>query len=293
MILLDYSAVAIAGMMIAIKRDGEYLTKEFALHMILNSIRKANKKFHREYGEMIICCDAKSNWRKEVFPQYKFKRKKLKETDDIDWALIYECLEYTKNIIKKGFPYRVIEVNRTEADDIIGELSRLSTSNKEKSVIISNDKDFCQLINAYVDQFRPATEEYVNIPDTKRFLKELIIRGDTSDGIPNIKSNDDIFTLEGKRQTSIFKKELIIWLDDEYNEFLDPLDEKLKDKTNVKENFRRNNTLINLDCTPENLKKNIREEYNNTKVNINKKVMTEFFMDNKLRYLHEKINDFM
>jgi 5'-3' exonuclease len=48
-------------------------------HMVLNAIRSYNVKFRREYGQMIIACDDRRSWRKELFPYYKANRHKDRE----------------------------------------------------------------------------------------------------------------------------------------------------------------------------------------------------------------------
>jgi hypothetical protein len=286
MILLDYSAVAIANIMISIKRDKEKLTKEFALHTILNSIRKSYKQHKTKYGTMVICCDSKRNWRKDVYEFYKYKRRKDKKNSDIDWDLIYECLDFTKKEINEGFPYLVIEEDNCEADDIIGVLAKYATKNKKPTVIVSNDKDFIQLHSNYVCQWRPIEQAFVRHPRPEEFLKELIIRGDSEDGIPNIKSPDDIFTLEGKRQKPIYKKDLDNWLHDEGNMFLYENEEWL-------ENYNRNKRLIDLSYTPDKCCHSIIEKFETGRQRANKPKMIKFFMKHRLRYLHEKIQDFI
>ena len=191
MILLDYSAVAIANMMISLKRDGEKLTEDFALHTILNSIRRANKMFRKEFGNMVLTCDDAQNWRQQEFDYYKWKRKKDKKKSDVDWKFIYECLDYTQDALHNGFPYTVVEVLNAEADDIIGALARYANKIKEPTVVVSNDKDFIQLHGKYVCQYRPIEEGFVRNQKPELFLREMIIRGDSDDGIPNIKSTDN------------------------------------------------------------------------------------------------------
>ena len=283
MILLDYSAVAIANMMIAIKKDGEKLTKFFALHMILNSIRRANKKFSKNYGTMVICCDADGNWRKNEFEYYKWKRKKDKESSDVDWDLIYECLDFTRDALDDGFPYNVITVDNSEADDVIGALGRYATEQEKQTVIVSNDKDFIQLHSEDVCQFRPIEQAYVRHPEPEVFLRELILRGDTDDGVPNIKSPDDIFTIQGKRQTSMYTKDVDIWKYDANNELLP--EEYIN-------NFKRNERLIDLTFTPEEIIVESVKQYVEGRQRANKPKMIKFFMKHQLRYLHERLSDF-
>jgi hypothetical protein len=288
MILLDYSAVAIANIMIAIKKDKEELTEFFALHMIMNSIRRYYKKFKREYGVMVICCDGSANWRKEVFPLYKHKRRKDKKDSSVDWDFIYEKIDYVKEELKRDFPIIVIEHPKCEADDVIGTLARFSTENEIQSIIISNDKDFIQCHSDYVCQYRPISEATIREPNPVRSLKELVIRGDADDGVPNIKSPDDIFTIEGKRQSPIYKKDLDKWLDDDELTFL-------KEDKVLEERFRRNFNLIGLINTPEQYQHDIIAEYVKQYTNLkpNKPKMVQFCMEHRLRYIHERIDDFI
>lgn len=284
MILLDYSAVAIANMMIAIKKDGEQLTKYFALHMILNSIRRANKKFSGQYGTMVICCDAKTNWRNDEFEYYKWKRKQDRKDSDVDWDLIYECLDYTKEALDEGFPYNVITVDNSEADDVIGALARYATDQSKPTVIVSNDKDFIQLHSPFVCQFRPVEQAFVRNTEPQAFLKELVMRGDSDDGVPNMKSPDDIFTIPGKRQKSMFKKDVEVW---RYEEGTGSIPDEFIN------NYYRNQRLIDLTFTPEPIKIESVEQYVAGRQRANKPKMTKFFMKHQLRYLHERINDFI
>jgi 5'-3' exonuclease len=134
--------------------------------MILNSLRSYRQKFCHEYGEFIIACDGHNYWRKEFFPFYKANRKKFFEDSSLDWKLIFESFKKIKEEIKEYFPYKVLEIETAEADDIIGTLvgeygykkpddpfTMVSYRNKkgqltepEKILIISSDKDFLQLM---------------------------------------------------------------------------------------------------------------------------------------------------
>ena len=284
MILLDYSAVAIANISVAIAMNGEQITKEFVLHHILNSIRSYIFDFKKEYGRMIVCCDSRRNWRKDIFPYYKVKRKSSKEKSDLNWDLVYEHLDFVKNELRECFPVNVIEIENSEADDIIGVLSQYATTNSMKSVIVSNDKDFYQRHSKYVSQWRPCEGNFKYVTDPQKYLKELIIRGDSSDGIPNIKSQDDIFTIEGKKQKSIFQRDIDVWLEDDTNSFL---------TEEWKVNFDRNNRLINLDFTPDDIKENVINTYISQEVKVNTAKMTKFFMKHGLKDLHKRMNDFI
>jgi len=134
---------------------------------------------NNEYGEIVLCCDNKRYWRKEVFPYYKAGRKKAREKSDLDWHLIFDILGRLKEELKENFPYKVIDVDGAEADDIIGTLVP-RYANSEKVLILSSDGDFLQLQKwgSNVKQYNPALKKFINSTNPAEELKEKIIRGD-------------------------------------------------------------------------------------------------------------------
>ena len=181
MILIDYTQVALGSLMVSLNR-GEELSKNLARHITLNSLRHYRSKFTEDYGELVICCDSRKYWRREYFPNYKANRKKDREKSEYDWNFIFEILNDIEDELKEFFPYKVIEVEGAEADDII---ATLSNCGEEQIMIVSSDKDFIQLHSFLVEQYSPLTKKLVNNNDPKQYLKEHIIKGDRSDGVPN------------------------------------------------------------------------------------------------------------
>ena len=114
MILVDFSGIAIATIAVNKVNDEQMLR-----HMILNSLRMYNKKFKAEYGQMVLACDS-SSWRRDYFPQYKANRRSGRTESDFDWAEAFRIMHQVKDEIKENFPYRVIHIDNSEADDIIG-----------------------------------------------------------------------------------------------------------------------------------------------------------------------------
>ena len=249
MILIDFTQTIIAGLMAQIKSNNGEINENMLRHMILNSLRNYQKRYAQEYGEIVLCTDASNPWRGDYFPLYKANRKKSREADDKDWQLIFDTLHKVKMEIKENFPYRYMYVERCEADDIIAILTRHA---KEKVLIISGDKDFQQLHNDNVEQWSPNLNKMINCPEPEMFLKEHILKGDKSDGVPNILSNDDCLDL-GIRQTPLRKPVLEKYLrisiekDDKYYR-----------------NYLRNQTLIDLSFIPDDIESAILEEYAET-----------------------------
>ena len=272
--------IALANLMMNMKmNNNKTIDENMVRHMILNSIRMYRMEHHDEYGEVVLTWDSKHSWRRDYFPEYKASRRKGREESDLDWEDIFGTLNKIRNEIKQNFPYKYLEVFGAEADDIIGFLCE--ENKNEKIMIISGDKDFIQLQKyPNVTQWSPITKKQVNGFDPTIYLKEHILKGDTSDGVPNILSPDNTF-VDGLRQRPLSRKKIQSWLLGGGSDWNDE----------VKRNFQRNSTLIDLSRTPEELKNQIRLEYNNAPHGDRSKLLN-YFMKNKLKELTENIGEF-
>ncbi len=280
MILIDMNQIAVANLMMNLKMNNSKTVDESMVrHMILNSIRMYRKEHHSEYGEVVLTWDSKHSWRRDYYPEYKAGRRKNREESNLDWDDIFGTLNKIRDEIKENFPYKYLEVFGAEADDIIGFLCE--ENRDEKILIISGDKDFIQLQKyPNVKQWSPITKKDVNGFNPTTYLKEHILRGDTSDGVPNVLSPDNTFT-DGLRQRPLSRKKIQSWLLGGGSDWNDE----------VKRNFQRNSTLIDLSRTPEELKNQIRLEYNNAPHGDRSKLLN-YFMIYKLRELTDNIGDF-
>ena len=272
--------IAVANLMMNLKmNNSKTIDESMVRHMILNSIRMYRMEHHDEYGEVVLTWDSKHSWRRDYFPEYKASRRKGREESDLDWDDIFGTLNKIRNEIKENFPYKYLEVFGAEADDIIGFLCE--ENRDEKIMIISGDKDFIQLQKfPNVKQWSPITKKDVNGFNPTTYLKEHILRGDTSDGVPNVLSPDNTF-VDGLRQRPLSRKKIQSWLLGGGSDWNDE----------VKRNFQRNSTLIDLSRTPEELKNQIRLEYNNAPHGDRSKLLN-YFMQNKLKELTENIGEF-
>ena len=272
--------IAVANLMMNLKMNNSKTVDESMVrHMILNSIRMYRKEHRDEYGEVVLTWDSKHSWRRDYYPEYKAGRRKGREESDLNWDDIFGTLNKIRNEIKENFPYKYLEIFGAEADDIIGFLCE--ENRDEKILIISGDKDFIQLQKyPNVTQWSPITKKQVNGFDPTIYLKEHILKGDTSDGVPNVLSPDNTFT-DGLRQRPLSRKKIQSWLVGGGSDWNDE----------VKRNFQRNLTLIDLSKTPEELKNQIRLEYNNASHGDRSKLLN-YFMIYKLRELTDNIGDF-
>ena len=300
MILLDYSQIVIANVMM----NKKAMSEDFVRHAVLNTIRMYHYKFTKEYGELVVCCDAPDNWRKDAFKYYKAQRKTTRDKSDFDWSELFRLLHKIREEISENFPYKVVYIDKAEADDIIATLvmkreqktKKLWQEKSDESVtgieelfveqepvlILSSDKDFIQLQKyPNVDQYSPLTKKFLNTDNPDTFLREHILRGDTSDGVPNFLSSDDTFVTD-KRQTPLAKKKVSVWSELEPDVFCQG--EQLR-------NYRRNEMLIDFTKIPEWLQINIVDEYVNQPA-VDRSRLFNYFIKYKLKNLMEHINEF-
>ena len=279
MILLDFSQTMIASFM-SIGRGRVVVEEDLLRHTVLNTIRQYRRQF-KEYDTngFVICCDSVHNWRKESFPEYKANRKKKKEDDTTDWKSLYAFLDEMIEDLRENFPYKVIQVDRAEADDIIAVLNEHVATNP--TLIISSDKDFIQL-HKYegLVQWSPLTKQFIT-GDPVESLYEKLIRGDAGDGVPNILSSDDVLITEGKRQTPVTKKKLEAWRGKKPEEFC---------TEDMLRNYYRNRTMVDLSQTPETIRINIINQFKEQVPKQNG--LMSYFVEKRLKNLMEHIEDF-
>ena len=281
MILVDLNQVLISNLMAQTRGQPDITNanEDMIRHMVINSLRGVNVKFKSKYGKMVLCSDAGDPWRRDIFPHYKYSRKKGREESTFDWDNIFNIITNIKNEIKENFPYVVMYNEKCEADDIIATLVKYYYQD-EPIMIVSGDKDFIQLQQyKNVQQYAPIQKQMVGEDiDPKQFLLEQILKGDRSDGVPNILSEDDVF-VTGEKQKPMTKKRI----------------EEFSNKSNhtdyIGKNWSRNENLIDLTKIPKVYEDAIINSFRNYKINDRSKLLT-YFIENKLKSLMENIGDF-
>ena len=289
MILVDLNQVMISNLMqqIGFNKNAE-IEEDLVRHMVLNSLRLYRRKFGEKFGELVICCDDKNYWRRDIFPYYKAHRKKDREESGLDWHMIFEVLNGIRDDLKTEFPYKVIQVERAEADDVIATLCHtyghlgVTNGSGEPILILSSDKDFEQLQKyANVEQYSPMQKKYVNTSNPARYVHEHILRGDRGDGVPNFLSSDDTFVV-GKRQKPLSAKKVDAWNGIDPVQFCN--EEMLR-------GYKRNQQLVDLDFVPENIQNEVLEKFNNYELNGRGKIFN-YFIKKRLKNLMDVIQEF-
>jgi len=281
MILVDMSQIMMANIMMQMHISKEKEPEEkMVRHMILNSLRMYRSRFISEFGELVLCYDSRHYWRRDYFPEYKYNRRKSRETSSQDWDAIFGCLNIIKEEIKTNMPYKFLEVYGAEADDII---ATICSEYNEEIMILSGDKDFIQLQKfPNVKQYSPITKKMVNGANPVGYLKEHVFRGDSSDGIPNVLSPDNTF-IDGLRQHPLRKNKIASWMDHDFDDVA-PNDE-------IKRNYQRNQKLIDLTYIPSELSDEILETYRSSSYGDRSKLLN-YFIQKRLKTLTESISEF-
>lgn len=259
MIIIDYSQVVISTLMSEVgSRSDVEIQIDLLRHMIINTIRSHKVKFQREYGDVVIACDSKKYWRKQYFPYYKANRKKAREDSGFNWAAIFDAINTLKEELRTFFPYKVIEIEGAEADDVIACLVKWSAEHDltdalfpepKPLLIISGDHDFNQLQKyKHVKQFSPVQKKFIKPDSTpQRIILEHIIKGDKGDGIPNVLTSDDAI-VQGERQRPVSSKKLEEWTSDPTS---------MPQDDNFKRNYQRNQTLVDFEFIPDHINQSI------------------------------------
>lgn len=283
MIIIDYSGISIAPIVMG---QAKFNDENLLRHMILNTIRMYRQKF-KKYGEVVIVADAGGNWRKEVYPEYKAKRKQNREESKIDWDEAFRIINMVLSELKEYFPYKVIHQWGCEADDAIAEIVKWTQEfgNYEEVMIVSADKDFKQLQKYNnVHQYSPMTKKLIKVDNPRLELLEHILSGDTGDGVPNVMSDDKVFA-EGRKQNTLTAKKKEALVKDPH-----ALGEK------VYRNFLRNKKMIDLteeSAIPDNIRKEIISTFETQNKSENSKKVLNFFIKNQCRNLIEVLDEFI
>lgn len=286
MIIVDMNQVMIASLMASLR--GQLVVEESLIrHMVINTLRVNRLKFKDHFGEMVIACDDKNYWRKQIFPYYKASRKKMRDQSPLDWNAVFQILNKIRDEIREVFPYPVIQVESAEADDIIASLCYKygRELGGDPILILSGDKDFMQLQRfANVKQYDPVRKRFLECTDPDKFLVEHILRGDAGDGVPNFLSPDDTFVSESRQKQLRNKLVEQIMESDKPTDWNGMNEELLR-------NYNRNTLLIDLSRVPAEIGEQVFEQYDSQSDKDRSKLFN-YFIKNKLKNMMENINEF-
>ena len=279
-ILVDANQIAISHLMIRNKIENE-INIDTIRKSIVRVIARINKKYGTDYGKVVLCYDDKNYWRRDIFPFYKKNRKNERDASKYDWDEVFSVLNRIRDEIRLNLPYHVIQVQGAEADDIIASIC-IHNSRKEEPepmLILSADKDFIQLHKfPFVKQIDPIRNKWIENDNPVQYLQEHIIRGDRSDGIPNILTCDDAI-VTGKPQKKMSKEKIASLASMAPSEFTNYI--RLR-------NWKRNAELIDFTRIPEAVVERILTTYTRNKPQSSVKL--SYFIQNNIQDLFEEFS---
>ena len=290
MILIDYSQVSLANIL-SFKKElmsgDPKATTDLIRHATLATIKSYKKKYGKDYGDIVVCCDGRNYWRRTYFEYYKASRKKHRDASELDWGMIFDTLSKIREELIEFFPYKVMHLDTCEADDVIAVLTQMTQDFgfNENVMIVSSDKDFKQLHKFdNVKQYSPLLRKMITAKKSEIHENYIthVVKGDTGDGIPNILSKDNCFVV-GDRQTPVSAKRLA--------EFMEKgIDACRNDEE--KRNWQRNQILVNFDHIPEDIKNLILNTYLSIKPKGDKMAIMNYLIANRCRLLLDEIEEF-
>lgn len=170
-------------------------SKGYPVHVIfgvLRAIKAALVQFKTDSA--VIVWDGTPTVRTQIYNGYKAKRKQAREEhtpeEELSYKMFKRQMQDLKNILSCFGVHQYFE-EKTEADDVISVLAQ----SLGQVVILSEDKDFIQLVSKSVTLHRPMTkltytadnfQELTKKANPKQYLNFRVLNGDDSDEIPPV-----------------------------------------------------------------------------------------------------------
>jgi DNA polymerase-1 len=156
-----------------------------AIYGVINMIKKLLQDYQPE--QMVVVFDAKGKtFRDDLYADYKANRPPMPE--DLR-EQVPPLLEIVSSL---GLP--MLQIDRVEADDVIGTLSRQAEKEGREVLISTGDKDMAQLVDKHTRLINTMTnteldedavlQKFGVRPD--QIIDYLALIGDTSDNVPGI-----------------------------------------------------------------------------------------------------------
>ena len=143
-------------------------------------------------NRFIIVFDSKTNLRKNIFPEYKAKRKEKSPEIAERLNKLYSEIPSLRDVLTK-IGFHCISLDGYESDDIIA--SYIKSNQDISFIIISSDHDMYQLMSERVEIYKPNKGRFFSLSDFNEkypdlspsdYWKILSISGCRTDEVPSI-----------------------------------------------------------------------------------------------------------
>ncbi len=174
-------------------RNPRINSKGFNTSAILGFTNTLDEVLRNQKPEYIaaIFDPATPTFRNDIYPEYKANRQETPED-------IKKSIPYIKQLLD-GFRIPYYQVDRYEADDVIGTVAHRLAKKNYEIYMMTSDKDYLQLIKENVYVYKPKTklrevdivdlEKFrsdFELDDPKQFIDVLALAGDQADNIPGV-----------------------------------------------------------------------------------------------------------
>ena len=247
-----------------------------AMHIMFNSINKCWREFN---GNHVVFCLEGRSWRKDFYKPYKANRKvildKRSPREQEDDELYFEAYNDMVQFFADKTNCTVLRCEEAEADDMIA--IWVQQHPEDNHMIVSTDSDFYQLLAPNVQQYNGTTDQVVTLEgwkdlktgkpvidkktkeekvpvDPNWILFEKCVRGDSSDNVfasypgarlKGTKNKTGIREAYEDRESSGYN----------YNNFmLQRWVDHDEEEHRVRDDFIRNEILIDLTAQPDEIK---------------------------------------
>ena len=145
-------------------------------------------------GTIIVCADGGSTYRKDIYPEYKAKRKERfadqTEQEAKEFEMFMAEFQDTLTLIKQKYP--VFHFRGVEADDIAAYITL--NFDFDDCWLISSDKDWDLLINDKVSRFSTVTRKETTVFnwdehydfEIEDYITFKCLTGDKGDNVPGV-----------------------------------------------------------------------------------------------------------
>lgn len=224
-------------------RKNEEVSKALLIHETFELMKYVSGKY--KASGIIVACDSQHVWRKDIYPAYKGNREL---TRDDSYEVVIETLQELQTFFKNCTSIPTIAYDRSEADDVIAVVKDYLYNNTDsKTVIVSSDKDFVQLLDDRTVLYAHTLKKERTSEDPEFDLFMKCIRGDRNDNI--------LSAFPYVKKTRLEKA----WGDG--LEYANLMETRLKDGRKVFEAYELNKALIDLSQQPTQIRKGITEEF--------------------------------
>ena len=161
-------------------------------HDYVRTVQSLAKSYN--CGEIVVLGDGGSNYRKEVYPEYKANRKERyaeqTEQEAKEFEMFMAEFQDTLTLIKQKYP--VFHFRGVEADDIAAYITL--NFDFDDCWLVSSDKDWDLLINDKVSRFSTVTRKETTVHnwdehydfEIEDYITFKCLTGDKGDNVPGV-----------------------------------------------------------------------------------------------------------